>query len=132
MVKPTAELAALFDPVLAWLDKGGDDQLAFNMSDMYAIDFASTWDGRDCGTSACIAGALGVFNPDLNYGGILFDGEQEEDYSRAHYADDALVRHYGMTPDDRQGLFYTYMDLSPADAAAMIRYWITTGDVIRP
>ena len=117
-MKPSPELAALFEPVLKWLDQGGDDDLRFDMT--HLID--------SCGTSACIVGALGVFNPELNW----HDYPHETAEQRALYANDLLRDNYGLTPEDEDELFFTHMDLNAAQAAAMVRHWIETGDVINP
>lgn len=119
MTKPSAELAALFEPVLEWLDKGGDRNYRFNMRGFYHQS--------RCGTSCCIAGALGVFNKDLNLEGVSQFNDSE--MSRASRAEHALVRNYGMDEDDAFELFFGDLEAGPAQAARVVRHWIETGEV---
>lgn len=122
MTKPSHELAALFEPVLEWLDAGGDDVIGFDMGSFYA----DTTD-HHCGTTCCIAGAVGYFNPDLNMNGIR---EVADIKYRAFYADEAMLLNYDMSQQNIDDLFYSNMDATPTQAAATIRHWIETGDVI--
>lgn len=123
MTKPSPELATLFEPVLEWLDAGGDDVIGFDMGSFYD-DTAD----HHCGTTCCISGAVGYFNPDLNMAGIIdHNGDIK---NRSFFADEALLLNYGMSQKDMYGLFLTNMDATPSQAAATVRHWIETGDVI--
>lgn len=126
MAKPSPELAALFTPVLKWLDAGGDDQYKFDMR----YHFHKT----DCGTSCCIVGALSVFNREKLSSLVAVPGESKKDYLEdfAICTDDALVKHFDMTRQDVEELFYMRMGAKPAEAAETIRRWIETGDVQWP
>lgn len=136
MTKPSPELAALFAPVLAWLDAGGHDQdkdLGFNMSSfiMTTTDNKAAYDfaRNPCGTTCCIAGAVGMFN-DLDYTKVFTASTEISSYRRSTFADHALVMNHGMTIWDAEALFYRISsDIRPAHAAAVVRHWIETGDV---
>lgn len=120
-MKPSPELAALFTPVLAWLDAGGDD-MKLDMSYFYR----SSEETNGCGTTACLAGAVGIFNPDLNYSGVT---EAKTTWTRAAYANNALVENYGMDLEDMERMFLENMIATPSQAAATVRNWIETGEV---
>lgn len=135
MTKPSPELAALFEPVLEWLDKGGDEQYGFNMSQFYQGEgMGSTknpdHDGNICGTTLCIAGAVGSFNEHMDFSGTQAHGQEGAILERALFANDALVANYGMSEEDNYKLFFnTKSDTKPSHAAAVIRHWIETGEV---
>ena len=105
MPKPSPELAALFKPVLEWLD---------NDCPGHKLDMAHHY----CG----IAGALGIFNPQL------FEADDDERH-RAYHVEDLLVDQHGLNYGDMELLFYGNMSLTPPQAAQMIRTWIRTGEV---
>ena len=120
-MKPSPELAAVFEQILPWLDKGGDIQHGFNMS----------WHYNGCLSTCCIAGAIGLRVTDLNWEGIsLWDDDTD---CKALQAQDALVRNYGMTSEDMNALFYPDGDkhkITAAQAAKTVRHWIETGAVV--
>ena len=109
----------MFEPVLAWLDAGGDNgQLRFNMN--------YTLQDDGCGTVCCIAGALQQFNGLAVHHNIWFCAEVGE-----------LV---GMTDTQVQNLFWaenryrhgshgSLSEIEPHEAAAAIRSMLETGEV---
>lgn len=118
-MKPNAELAKLFEPVLEWLDNGGDEQYKFDMHRHY--------NKSPCGTTCCIVGAIGLLNDDLNWG--EYAPKVIGKHMRAVWAEDALTDNYGMNMSDAYRMFYGNMEATPAKAAKVIRHWIATGDV---
>lgn len=125
MTKPSAELAALFAPVLDWLDAGGDDQYGFDMRQHIFLPHEDT--DPACGTTCCIAGAMGLFVEGLNWTGI--DVDLENRWARATHSEYALARNHGMSKHDMDAMFYNGWGATPAQAAAVIRHWIETGDI---
>lgn len=119
MIKPSRQLAALFTPVLAWLDAGGDDQYTFNMETYY----------DPCGSTCCIVGALAAFHPELNP-----KADEHDLYTWAMQAEEVLIEDFGMNYHDADALFYNWESdniSNTAHAAKRIRHWIETGEVIR-
>ena len=130
-MKPSPELAALFEPVLEWLDRGGDEQMGFNMAFHFDEKDATDFAGDSCGTSACIVGALSVLNPELE---VDISHECPNLYSiafrRAISIPDTLVYKFDMDREDANRLFYINMGATSVEAAATVRHWIETGEVV--
>jgi len=104
------EALGIFDELLAWLDKGGDDQCRF--------DYGNWVDG--CGTSACIGGWLEL----RIYGNAL--NPLSAIYGRLGLPDvlaDQLFfgGAYGLTYEP-----------TPTQAAACVRHLLSAGEVDWP
>lgn len=62
--KPSDEIIKLFTPVLDWLDAGAEHGVPLKTED-FGFDmavFIQNFDGKSCGTSCCLGGALQSFN----------------------------------------------------------------------
>lgn len=119
MTKPSPELATLFEPVLEWLDAGGDDVIGFDMGSFYD-DTAD----HHCGTTCCIAGAVNQFNK-LNVDNYSADAacyEIGELIGMTKKQVDNLF--LGHTP---AGLTYPLDAIPPQLAASVLRTFIETG-----
>lgn len=119
MTKPSPELAALFDPVLAWLDgSAAEPQPQFDMLHFHH---------EHCGTHCCIVGALALFRPDL------VNDTADTLMQHAIWTRQALIEDYGMTEKDSEALFLSWDPdhrHDPAHAAKRVRHWIETGEVL--
>ena len=103
-----------WEKVLAWLDKGGDDAVAFNYNQW------NEYHAPSCRTSACIGGYLAMAFPGIR------------DTFMCDYLAEKLG---GVSPDELNKLFFdgfrhfVYGEVSAEAAAACIRHFLKTGRV---
>lgn len=130
---PNDETKTLFEPVLKWLDDGAphkkinsDVDFGFNMDFFTSINYtngvgswiASDYSGdRSCGAVCCIAGAINQFNR------LMCDDIYNLMDGMPHERKDLKKLFFPENSED-------YEKITPQEAAAVIRNWFETGEVV--
>lgn len=131
--------AKLFEPVLKWLDAGAPHAkrkgLGFDMNH-FALPGGQDFEGNECGTACCIAGALTLMNPEAypnkphpmasNTRGFneigAIAGLNEEQSLRLFFAAETVANGIPVCE-------FPLEDITPKWAARVIRHMIETGEV---
>lgn len=136
----------MFQPVLKWLEAGAihtSTGIGFNMNE-FVEDDAFDFEGKNCGTSCCIAGAVQQFNKLKGFDKSTvvkeifrlgeFLGMTEEQSLRLFFAADRMKEpdEYGSVYPNTGALVgqETLSGISPQRAAKTLRRFMETGEVV--